>query len=115
MPQLAMLVCLVATSLYGCAIQPVNSTAQPSVYGGADANPPADAVAVGDGTLDAAEVNTLLNLAFPQSYDAIKDGLGFPAYRDAVADYYTLPDGRWIRVAYDSDNTAIGFRFGTRE
>jgi hypothetical protein len=108
----------IACFLMGCnqgAIAPP-TTAPPEplpIYGGSSADPPADAIPYASGDLDAQEINALLHLAFPQSYDAIKNRLGLPAYRTKTADYYQLGDRRWVMVVY-SDATAIGFQFGTR-
>ncbi|MBE9068605.1 hypothetical protein IQ260_18320 [Leptolyngbya cf. ectocarpi LEGE 11479] len=63
-----------------------------------------------DGELNKAEIKALLYLQFPQSYDAISERFGFPAYRDSTADYYKLPNGRWVAIQY-AGKTATGLRF----
>lgn len=63
-----------------------------------------------DGTLNEAEIKALLYLQFPQSYDAISQRFGFPAYRDSTTDYYKLPNGRWAAIQY-AGTTATGLKF----
>ena len=63
-----------------------------------------------DGSLNEAEIKALLYLQFPQQYESITDRFGFPAYRDATKDYYSLPNGRWVAVKY-SGRTATGIKF----
>ncbi|MEM1242770.1 MAG: hypothetical protein AAGI45_23310, partial [Cyanobacteria bacterium P01_H01_bin.26] len=63
-----------------------------------------------DGELSQAEIEALLYLQFPQSYNAISDRFGFPAYRDSTTDYYKLPNGRWAAIQY-AGTTATGLRF----
>ena len=63
-----------------------------------------------DGELSKADIKALLYLQFPQQYDSITDRFGFPAYRDSVSDYYSLPNGRWVAVQY-SGRTATGIKF----
>lgn len=40
-------------------------------------------------------------LAWPQSYSAMVDLLGYPDFRGADADWYRRPDGGHIRIDYD--------------
>lgn len=63
-----------------------------------------------DGQLTQQDINTLLHLSWPQSYDAIKDRFGLPAYRDGQLDYYQLPNGHWTAIQYQ-DSTAIRYSF----
>ena len=63
-----------------------------------------------DGELNESEIKALLYLQFPQSYEAISERFGFPAYRDSGADYYQLPNERWVAIYY-SGYTATGYRF----
>ena len=63
-----------------------------------------------DGKLNESEIKALLYLQFPQQYESITDRFGFPAYRDSVSDYYSLPNGRWVAVQY-SGKTATGIKF----
>ncbi|MEO1509427.1 MAG: hypothetical protein AAFU84_17445 [Cyanobacteria bacterium J06633_23] len=63
-----------------------------------------------DGSLNEAEIKALLYLQFPQQYESITDRFGFPAYRDATKDYYSLPNGRWVAVKY-SGRTATSIKF----
>ena len=63
-----------------------------------------------DGELSEAEIKALLYLQFPQSYDAILNRFGFPAYRDSTTDYYKLPNGRWAAIQY-TGTTATGIKF----
>ena len=51
-----------------------------------------------DGKLNESEIKALLYLQFPQQYESITDRFGFPAYRDSLNDYYSLPNGRWVAV-----------------
>lgn len=53
-----------------------------------------------DGQLSEQDTKVLTHLTWPQSYDAIKDRFGFPAYRDDAADYYKLPNGHWAAIFY---------------
>ncbi|WP_250565517.1 hypothetical protein [Adonisia turfae] len=62
-----------------------------------------------DGELNESEIRALLYLQFPQSYEAISERFGFPAYRDSAADYYKLPNERWVAIYY-SGYTATGYR-----
>jgi hypothetical protein len=111
MARLSILFCSAATALY--AIAPAQANGQFSIYGGMNANPPADAMSTHlEAKLDGQQVSTLLHLQFPQSYEAIKNRLGIPAYRNAEADYYRLPNGRWVMVSYNEVGKAIGFQFG---
>ncbi|MBD2054472.1 hypothetical protein H6F88_00210 [Oculatella sp. FACHB-28] len=83
----------------------------------ADATSPATTPAPGtqpyglDGTFQTEDILTLQYLSFPQSYTAIKDRFGFPAYRDSQADYYKLPNGNWAAIYYDSSGNAIAYSF----
>jgi hypothetical protein len=61
-----------------------------------------------DGSMNGADTKALLHLAWPQSYDAIIDRFGFPAYRNATQDFYQLSNGRWVAVNY-SGRTAVGY------
>ena len=63
-----------------------------------------------DGELSEADIKALLYLQFPQSYEAISDRFGFPAYRDSTTDYYKLPNGRWVAIQY-AGKTATGLKF----
>jgi hypothetical protein len=63
----------------------------------------------GAGQLTAAEANLIRNLAWPQTYDDIKNAVGLPAYRTAEGDIYKLPDGGEITILYDGKN-ATGYR-----
>ena len=63
-----------------------------------------------DGKLNESEIKALLYLQFPQQYESITDRFGFPAYRDSISDYYSLPNGRWVAVQY-SGKTATGIKF----
>ena len=63
-----------------------------------------------DGELSQADIKALLYLQFPQSYEAISGRFGFPAYRDSTADYYKLPNGRWVAIQY-AGKTATGLKF----
>ncbi|NEP20085.1 MAG: hypothetical protein F6J97_24910 [Leptolyngbya sp. SIO4C1] len=75
------------------------------------AAPPPDLQPYGlDGQLNESELRALLYLQFPQSYEAMKARFGFPAYRDGVADYYQLPNHRWVAIVY-AGKTATGYRF----
>ncbi|MEM9484934.1 MAG: hypothetical protein AAGA83_14745 [Cyanobacteria bacterium P01_F01_bin.116] len=62
-----------------------------------------------DGKLNESEIKALLYLQFPQQYESITDRFGFPAYRDSLNDYYSLPNGRWVAVQY-SGKTATGIK-----
>ena len=53
-----------------------------------------------DGELSETDITRLLYLQFPQSYNAISNEFGFPAYRDSTTDYYRLPNGRWAAIRY---------------
>ena len=81
-------------------------------YGGSNAMPPADALSYANGTLTPHETMRLMHLSFPQSYNAIKNAIGFPNYRTNVADYYLLPNGRWVMLSYDQSNHAIALQIG---
>jgi hypothetical protein len=65
--------------------------------------PPPSAQPYGvEGTLTEQELIALVHLSFPQSYDAISSRLGFPAKRDAAADYYQIEGtNNWVAVWYD--------------
>jgi hypothetical protein len=103
------LLCAIPTAAYLLAVAPVSSQ---TFYGGISANPPQGAIAYANGRLSPQETTTLMYLAFPQSYNAIKDGLGFPNYRTSTADYYQLPDGRWVMLTYNQANQAIALQVG---
>lgn len=65
-----------------------------------------------DGTVDELELNVLFHLSFPQSYEAMKNRLGFPAYRDPNFDYYRIAGTQhWVSVEYDGE-TALGYHVG---
>jgi hypothetical protein len=84
--------------------EPVEATTPPAA-------PPAGLEPYGlDGQLSETDIKALLYLQFPQSYEAMQDRFGFPAYRDGAADYYELPNNRWVAVDY-SGATATGYRF----
>jgi hypothetical protein len=60
------------------------------------------------------ELVSLLYLDFThgQSYQAMKDRFGFPAYRDGSADYYKIKgSNRLVAVYYDQSGKAIGYQF----
>jgi hypothetical protein len=104
--------CAISTTSYVFSVAPANSQNVAAFYGGSSANPPAGAMPYGNGRLSARETTTLMYLKFPQSYDAIKNSLGFPSYRTASADYYQLPNGRWVMLIYNQANQAIGMQVG---
>lgn len=51
-------------------------------------------------TLSPYDVISLQNLAWPQSYEAMIERFGSPAYADQNADYYSLPSGGSVAVTY---------------
>ena len=63
----------------------------------------------GAGQLTAAEAELIRSLAWPQTYDDIKNAVGLPAYRTATGDVYQLPDGGEITILYNG-RTATGYR-----
>lgn len=73
----------------------------------------AERIAYSSGDLTAPEAVGVLYLAWPQSYNAMIDRLGYPAYRSSTADFYRRPDGDLLRVDYDQNNTAIGYGWET--
>ena len=89
----------------------VSLLSEPAEAVAPSAVPPAGLEPYGlDGELNESEIKALLYLQFPQSYEAISERFGFPAYRDSAADYYKLPNGRWVAIQY-SGYTATGYRF----
>ena len=91
-------------SLAGTSAQAANQ--QPFVYG-ADITPPADAQGVGGaGTVNATEINILLNLQYPQTYESIRSRVGTPRFRDKFRDYYQIEGtARWIALVYSNDGS----------
>lgn len=65
----------------------------------------AEEYGTGDG-LTAVQSAAIQYVAMPQSYFAIKSRFGSPDKRDSQADYYRMADGRWVRIAYNAENTA---------
>lgn len=80
---------------------------------GADSGPSADAFTmVGSADqLTVQQLNTVLHLGWPQSYQAIEGVLGRPHTRDTYADYYTMPNGHILTVYYSGGN-ATGYSLG---
>lgn len=63
-----------------------------------------------EGGITDEQINQLNHLIWPQSYDAIKNLVGYPAYRDGQLDYYRNPNtGTLIAIEYDQQNNAIGY------
>jgi hypothetical protein len=110
--QISTALCAIATASYVLSVAPANGQNVATFYGGINANPPQGAMPYGNGRLSPRETTTLMYLEFPQSYDAIKNSLGFPSYRTAAADYYQLPDGRWVMLTYNQENKAIAMQVG---
>jgi hypothetical protein len=71
----------------------------------------ADRVPYSSGQLTPTEAVDILYLAWPQSYGAMRDRFGYPAYRGPEGDYYFKPDGSLLRINYSDDNRAIGYRW----
>jgi hypothetical protein len=65
----------------------------------------AEEYGTGDG-LTAKQSAAIQYVAMPQSYNAIKSRFGSPDKRDSQADYYRMIDNRWVRIAYNAENTA---------
>mgnify|MGYP001801995983 FL=1 len=63
------------------------------------------------GQLTARQLNTVLHLGWPQSYQAIESALGRPYTRDTYADYYTVPNGHRLTIHYSGGN-ATGYSLG---
>ena len=103
---------ITAALLIGCSNgSQVSLLSEPAEAVAPSAVPPAGLEPYGlDGTLNESEIKALLYLQFPQSYEAISERFGFPAYRDNNADYYKLPNERWVAIYY-SGYTATGYRF----
>lgn len=59
------------------------------------------------------QVVTLVWLAWPQSYGAIVDAIGYPDWRDGDRDYYALPGADWVTITYQG-RTAIALDWGWR-
>lgn len=53
---------------------------------------------------------SVLYLAYPQSYGAMVDLLGYPDARDSRSDWYRLTRGRWLVIHYDGPR-AIGYQW----
>jgi hypothetical protein len=53
---------------------------------------------------------SVLYLQWPQSYGAIKNLLGSPQQRSEASDWY-LRRGGAVRIDYDKQGTAIGYRW----
>jgi hypothetical protein len=53
---------------------------------------------------------SVLYLQWPQSYEAIKNLLGSPQQRSEASDWY-LRRGGAVRIDYDRDGNAIGYRW----
>jgi hypothetical protein len=107
----AIALCAIATFAYGYGTPAIGENI-PTFYAGRNANPPAGAMPYGNGRLSPRETTTLMYLGFPQSYNAIKNSLGFPSYRTSSADYYQLTDGRWAMLVYNQANQAIALQIG---
>ena len=105
-------IALVGAVLSSCTTGVYADTKAP-VYGSDLASPPAKAQSYGvEGTLTDVELNALFNLSFPQSYEAIKNRLGFPAYRDQQFDYFRVAGtDHWVAVEYAGDQ-AVSYHVG---
>jgi hypothetical protein len=99
--------------LAGCDLQTLLG-GEPAIALTTFTAPPPSAQPYGvEGTLTEQELNVLFHLQFPQSYDAVSSRLGFPAKRDAAADYYQIEGTtHWIAVWY---NGAIATGYGISE
>jgi hypothetical protein len=67
----------------------------------------------GENPLAEDQIATVQYLAWPQSLDAMRF-LGVPAYRDASADWYRLPEGGFLRVDYNASGYAVGYGWERR-
>ncbi|MEM9804917.1 MAG: hypothetical protein AAF959_06530 [Cyanobacteria bacterium P01_D01_bin.56] len=105
-------IALTTAFLIGCSNgSQISLLSEPAEAVAPSAVPPAGLEPYGlDGELNESEIKALLYLQFPQSYEAISERFGFPAYRDSGADYYQLPNDRWVAIYY-SGYTATGYRF----
>ena len=103
---------LATAFLIGCSNgSQISLLSEPAEAVAPSAVPPAGLEPYGvDGELNESEIRALLYLQFPQSYDAISQRFGFPAYRDSTTDYYKLPNGRWAAIQY-AGTTATGLKF----
>lgn len=103
---------ITAAFLVGCSSgSQISLLSEPAEAVAPSAVPPAGLEPYGlDGELNESEIKSLLYLQFPQSYEAISERFGFPAYRDSTADYYKLPNERWVAIQYSGYN-ATGYRF----
>ncbi|ESA32747.1 hypothetical protein N836_24360 [Leptolyngbya sp. Heron Island J] len=111
-PWIDFAVALTIAFLIGCSNgSQISLLSEPAEAVAPSAVPPAGLEPYGlDGELNESEIKALLYLQFPQSYEAISERFGFPAYRDSTADYYKLPNSRWVAIYY-SGYTATGYRF----
>jgi hypothetical protein len=67
-----------------------------------------------NGQIEQEDIVSLLYLDFTygQSYQAIRDRFGFPAYREGSADYYKIKgSNRLVAIYYDRNGNAIGYQF----
>jgi hypothetical protein len=62
-----------------------------------------------DSRLTPAKANVLGHLAWPQSYAAVTNRLGYPMDRDQYADYYVTSDGRKVTIGYANGYAVYGF------
>lgn len=106
-------------ALSGCSDDLGDSISEFLIGGGGEAiasttfnGPPDGTMPYGvEGSLDEKELLALLYLQFPQSYTAIKDRLGFPAQRDATADYYRIEGtSNWVVIWYDETGRAVSYQ-----
>ena len=98
-------IALVATLATGCTTGYVYEDPEPTFNNPDYSQPQLYAL---DGTLTTAEADWLIGLNWPQTYDAMKNTFGLPAYRSETADIYQVTDGRTIQVFYDGDQ-ATGY------
>jgi hypothetical protein len=78
----------------------------PVPMGGAIAASEIIAYGLGEGITESQAV-AADNLAWPQSYEAVLARFGYPDLRDEQSDWYQAPNGQYLRIFYNSDNTAI--------
>lgn len=63
-----------------------------------------------EGSITQDQFTYLQGLAWPQSYEDIKNTFGFPTHRTEEADYYRLEESNtWVVIEYSGDQ-ATGYR-----
>ena len=55
-----------------------------------------------DGQISLDQLETVRNLAWPQTYNDMIGILGYPRKRSECCDYYLMPEHGWLVIRYDS-------------